>query len=144
MSSEKVKALLDELRHEREATLAAITGVTREEIRYATGHHRWSSVRRVLLQLANPPREHALQIRVARQTLHAVPSEPQMMLALGEQAWGDVLAALIGLSDEDLDRVPAPGQWSVRQCLEHMIKTEVTYRVMLEKALQDKVIAEGE
>ena len=144
MANDKVKALLDELRREREATLAAYTGISREELRYTTGHERWSSARRVMLQFSNHLREHALQVRLARKNLQCMPSEPQDMLALGEQAWGDVLASCIGLSDDDLDRVPAPGQWSVRQVLEHLIKTEGGYRRMIEKAKADKVIAPGE
>ncbi len=144
MANENVQALLNELRREREATLAAYTGISREELRYATGHERWSSARRVMLQFSNHLREHALQIRLVRRMLQRQPSEPQDMLALGEQAWGDVLAACIGLSDEDLDRVPAPGQWSVRQVLEHLIKTEGGYRRMIAKAQADKTVAPGE
>lgn len=144
MANEKVTALLAELRRQREATLAAYTDINREELRYATGHERWSSARRVMLQFSNHLREHALQIRLVRKGLQRQPSEPQDMLALGEQAWGDVLAACLGLSDDDLDRAPAPGQWSVRQVLEHLIKTEQAYRQMIAKAAADKTIAPGE
>lgn len=144
MANEKVQALLDELRREREATLAAYTSISREELRYATGHERWSSARRVMLQFSNHLREHSLQIRLARKGLQRLPSEPQDMLALGEQAWGDVLASCIGLTDDDVDRAPAPGQWSVRQVFEHMIKSEINYRKMIEKAKADKIVAPGE
>jgi hypothetical protein len=144
MANEKVKPLLDDLRREREATLDVAAGLSREELRYATGHERWSSARRVALQLGNHLREHALQIRLARKGLQRTHSEPQDMLALGEQAWGDVLAACVGLTDDDLDRVPAPGQWSVRQVIEHMIKTEIGYRKMIQKSQTDKTLAAGE
>jgi hypothetical protein len=144
MANEKVKALLADLRREREATLDAFTDITRAELRYATGHERWSSARRVMLQFNNHLREHALQVRLARQGLQCLPSEPQDMLALGEQAWGDVLASCVGLTDDDLDRAPAPGQWSVRQVFEHMIKSEGGYRRMIEKAQKDKTVAAGE
>jgi hypothetical protein len=144
MPNEKVNALLAELRREREATLADLATISREELRYSTGHQRWSSARRVMLRFSEHLREHALQIRLVRQRIQAGPTEPQMMLALAEQAWGDVLASCIGLTDDDLDRVPAPGQWSVRQVLEHMIKSERDYREMIEKAKRERTIAAGE
>jgi len=144
MSTKQVEGLLAELRQEREKTLAAVTMITREELRYTTGHSRWSSGRRVMLRFADHLREHVLQVNLIRQRTGTAPAEPQMMLALAEQAWGDVLASVVGLSDEDLDRVPAPGQWSVRQVFQHMIKSEADYRNMIEKARQGKVVAEGE
>ncbi len=144
MPADQVTAMLAELRKEREATLTAVSAISREELRYATGHERWSSARRVMLRFADHLREHALQIRLLRERTQTMPTEPQMMLALAEQAWGDVLAATIGLSDDDLDRSPAPGQWSVRQVLEHMIKVERDYRDTIAKARAGKVVAQGE
>lgn len=144
MSTDQVTAMLAEVRKEREATLAAVTTISREELRYATGNERWSSARRVMLRFADHLREHALQIRLVRERTQTMPTEPQMILALAEQAWGDVLAATIGLSDYDLDRSPAPGQWSVRQVLEHMIKGERDYQEMIAKARAGKVVAQGE
>ncbi len=144
MSTQQIDGLLAELRKQRETTLAAVVNVSREDLRYATGNARWSSARRTVLRLADHWREHILQLQLIRQRTGTAPTEPQMMLALAEQAWGDVLASVVGLSDEDLDSVPAPGQWSVRQVLQHMIKGEVDYRNLIEKALQGKVVAEGE
>ena len=136
--------MLDELRREREATLAAITDISREELRYSTGHERLSSARRVMLRFGDHLREHALQVRLVRKGTQRLPTEPQEMLALAEQAWGDVLASCVGLTDDDLDHVPAPGQWSARQVFEHMIKSEAAYHKMIEKACTDKVLAAGE
>lgn len=144
MSNQKVQAMLAELRREREATLAAVTSIPREELRYSTGHARWSSARRVMLRFGDHLREHALQVRNVRRLNNDQLSEPQMMLALAEQAWGDVLASVIGLSDEELDHVPGPGQWSVRRVFEHMIESERDYRNMIEKARAGKTIEPGE
>ena len=143
-STNEIKTMVAELRREREATLATLASLTREDLRYATGHQRWSSARRVMLRFGDHLREHALQIRLIRERIGIPPTEPQHMLALAEQAWGDVLAAVVGLTDEDLDRVPAPGQWTIRQVLEHLIKTEAAYRQLIEKAQAGKVIEPGE
>jgi hypothetical protein len=144
VSDTKVKALLAQLRAEREKTLAAYINISREELRYATGNARWNSARRVMLRFADHLREHTLQIKLARQGTGALPTEPQAMLALAEEAWGEVLGATIGLSDDDLEKAPAPGQWSVRQVLEHMIKSEVVYQDLIKKAQEGKQVAEGE
>ena len=144
MPTEKIQAMLAELRSERNATLAALTNISREELRYSTGHQRWSSARRVMLRFGDHLREHALQVRNVRKLNNDNLTEPQMMLAMAEQAWGDLLASVVGLTDEQLDHVPAPGQWSVRQVFEHMIKTERDYRQMVEKAASGKVIEPGE
>lgn len=144
MSDTNVKALLAELRAEREQTLAAVTNIAREDLRYATGFNRWTSARRVMLRFGDHLREHTLQIRLVRERLNRGHSEPQHMLELAEQAWGDVLAACVGLTDDDLDKVPAQGQWSVRQVFAHMIKSEKSYRDLIAKAQEGKVIDQGE
>jgi hypothetical protein len=144
MSTANVQALLDELRREREATLDALTNISRDELRYSTGHQRWSSARRAMLRFGDHLREHALQVRNVRRLNNNHLTEPQMMLAMAEQAWGDLLASVVGLTDEELDRVPGPGQWNVRQVFEHMIKIEREYRQMIEKAVAGKVVEPGE
>jgi hypothetical protein len=144
MSTTQIHAVLAQLRLEREQTLAALAGISREELRHATGHERWSSARRVMLRFGDHLREHALQLRLIRERTGIAPTEPQAMLAMAEQAWGDVLASCIGLTDDDLDKTPAPGQWSLRQTFDHMISSERNYRELVVKAQQDKTIAAGE
>ena len=43
------------------------------------------------------------------------------MLAELYVARAQLIAALFGLSDEDLDRVPEGQQWSIRQAVEHLL-----------------------
>jgi hypothetical protein len=144
MSTTEVNQILAQLRHEREQTLAALSGISREELRYATGHERWSSARRVMLRLGDHLREHALQLRLIREHTETAANEPQAMLAMAEQAWGEVLASCVGLTDDDLDKSSGPGEWSLRQTFNHMISTERAYRQMVLKAQQDKQLAAGE
>ena len=49
------------------------------------------------------------------------------MLAEAEYAWGKLLAATVGLSDEDYKASPPEGGWSIRQVLEHVIASERAY-----------------
>ena len=43
---------------------------------------------------------------------------------------------LVGLTEEDLDRVPAEGEWSPRQVSDHILSTEESYSRRIENALQ--------
>ncbi len=52
---------------------------------------------------------------------------PQRMLAESEVAWGKLLAATVGLDDEDMDTQPSDDSWTVRQVLNHILDTEQGY-----------------
>jgi len=42
---------------------------------------------------------------------------------------------LVGLSDQDLDRPPAEGEWSPRQVLEYIIEVHESYTQRIQDAL---------
>jgi uncharacterized damage-inducible protein DinB len=46
------------------------------------------------------------------------------MLAEAERAWGQLLAATVGLDDESASRRPDDGGWSALQVLEHIAEVE--------------------
>ncbi len=94
---------------------------------------RWDSIRRVLLQFGNHMREHATHIEGTRAALDRPPTQAQRILAEAEIAWGNLLAAMVGLNDEDLDEVPPGGGWTVRQILEHVRNSEAAYLEAIEK-----------
>ena len=126
--------LLAQITSEREQTLAALTDLTDEEFALATDLQRWTDVRRVLLRFGDHMREHANQVEGARAAVGRGPTMPQRMLSEGEHAWGKLLAAAVGLSDEDIDRQPPDGGWSVRQVLEHILASERNYREAIRAA----------
>ncbi|MBI2911865.1 MAG: DinB family protein [Chloroflexi bacterium] len=66
-----------------------------------------------------------------------------MILAQNRATRGDLLAELLGLSDEELNRQPAPEEWSVRQVLEHAIEVERRYLAAAEKALAEAKAGQG-
>jgi hypothetical protein len=94
------------------------------ELTYAVDHQRYYTVRRVLLLAATHVQEHITQIVAAREDAGAGPNMPERILARAVQAQGELIAALIGLDDEALDREPAPGEWSVRQALDHTLNLQ--------------------
>ncbi len=56
-------------------------------------------------------------------------SEAQAILATAQSAFGDLRGLLAGLPDELLDRVPRPGEWSLRETLQHIEVVERSYRL---------------
>ncbi len=127
MSRAQLDSLLIQIRQLREQTLAECADVTEADFALPTGMPRWDDLRRVLLRFCDHMREHASQAQGARAATGRAPTPPERMMAEAELAWGMLLGATVGLSDEEAAARPADGGWSVTQVLEHVLKTEGTY-----------------
>jgi hypothetical protein len=132
MQREKIEALLAQIRTTREETLRTLQNVTEADFALRTDLQRWDDLRRVLLRFADHMREHSNQLEDARQKTGTGPTMPQRMLAEAERAWGQLLAATVGLTDETASQQPADGGWSALQVLEHIV--EVEQKVLLAAA----------
>lgn len=128
MSREQLDAMLAEIRAARAQTLTALADLDEKEFPLPTTDKRWSEVRRVLLRFGDHLREHVTQIDAIRAGIGRSPSMPERILARSEEAWGLLLASMVGLQDDDLDKAPRPGDWTIRQVLEHFLKGENGYR----------------
>ena len=124
MSDKRVKEYVASLEAAQRRARAELTGMTKDELQFAVDHPRFYTVRRMLLLLNTHLREHTTQLVAARDETGAHPSMPQRMLARLEEAQGDLLGAIVGLSDEDLDLVPEPGEWSAREILDHLTEAQ--------------------
>jgi len=127
MSNENLQSFLGEICAAREQVLAELIDLTEDDFATPTDMVRWDDVRRVLLRFGDHMREHSNQLEAARYAIDRGPTMPQRMLAEGEVAWGKLLAATVGLEDEDLDAQPADGSWTVRQVLSHILEGERNY-----------------
>jgi hypothetical protein len=133
MSREKLDAILTEIRALRDQTLAEFNDLTEADFLLPTTDARWSDLRRALLRFGDHVREHANQIEGIRAQTDRLPTMPQRMLAEGEHAWGKLLAATVGLTDDDLDREPPEG-WTILRTLDHIRQTETYYRDLIRAA----------
>jgi len=134
MSDAEVKGYLNQLEATRRTILEQLEALERSELRYATDHWRWNTLRRVLLRFGDHVREHTTQLEAAREATGASPTMPQRILARAQEAHGLLLGATVGLQDEHLDRAPEPGEWTPRQVLEHVIETQRLYLGMIQRA----------
>jgi uncharacterized damage-inducible protein DinB len=79
--------------------------------------------------------ELAVKLRSER-TLKQIPaSSAQQILALYHAAYCDLQGAMVGLSEEQLEKVPAEGEWSVKQTLAHIIQADLGFYVAIRFAL---------
>lgn|GEM_PF-5027232 len=62
----------------------------------------------------------------------------QRMLGQHQMAYRDLTGALVGVPDDMLDREPAPGEYSIRQTLSHMMMAESGFRIAIEWALEQR------
>ena len=113
-----------------------------DELMFAVDHPRFYTVRRMLLLLNTHLREHTTQLVAARDATGAHPSMPQRMLARLEEAQRDLLGAITGLSDEDLDRAPEPGEWSAREILDHLVEAQGRLLGQIGKARERAEVSE--
>ena len=66
------------------------------------------------------------------------------LIAQYKQGRAVVAAALDGLSDADLDRRPAPGEWTARQVVHHLADAEARSAVRLRQLLaEDDPVIQG-
>lgn len=54
-------------------------------------------------------------------------TDAERILALADRAMGGLRGLLVGQDDALLDRVPAPGEWTLRETLRHMLDVERRY-----------------
>lgn len=138
MSTQELTKMMTEIRHLREKTLAALSEMEETEFGIATQMERWTEIRRVLLRFGDHMREHTNQVNGVRAAIRRELTMPQRILAESEIAWGLLLAAMMGLSDGDLDQKPPDGSWSIRETLDHIANTERRYL----QAIQDARLRE--
>lgn len=140
----EVQRLVDQLTAARREADERLSRLSEAEMEIRTEFYgAQRMVRFILYQMGRHEREHIVHIRKIRQALNAPQSEAHMILAQNQATRGELLAELMGLSDEELNRQPAPEEWSVRQVLAHAIEVERRYLAAAEKALAEAKAGQG-
>lgn len=128
MARTELNAKLEQIRAVRREVLDLLQDAPDADAALATPELRlWRNLGIVLLRFGDHMREHGNQIAGARQATGVGLSDVQRKLAEAEKAWGDLLGAVVGLTDADLDRVPDEGAWTVRETLDHILAAEENY-----------------
>jgi DinB superfamily len=116
--------LLQSLRAQRRATVLALRSVREDQLTTNVGPRRSDDVRATLLSLAQDDDQRCATLGEIFAAIGWHPSDAQRILRSLAQTRGQLRAGLVGLTDALLDHPPAPGEWSVRQALQHLMNNE--------------------
>jgi hypothetical protein len=61
-------------------------------------------------------------------------TEAFTILSMAQRAFGDLRGLLIVIEDSQFDKVPEPGEWTIRQTMAHMIDAELRYDAQVDWA----------
>jgi hypothetical protein len=75
-------------------------------------------------------------LAVTLATIRTKPTSAQYILSQYHAAYMDLQAAVLGLSNEDAERYPAPGEWSVKQTYAHILGTDFGFSAVVRFALE--------
>ena len=76
------------------------------------------------------------QLAVTLSTLRSKPTPAQHILGQYHAAYMDLQAAVLGISNEDAERSPAEGEWSVKQAYSHILGTDFAFSAVVRYALE--------
>lgn len=119
-----VLQLLQQLRMQRRLTVQALGSLSEDQLTVRVGLDRPADVRSALLGLAQEDDRRCAALGPIFAALLWQRTESQRIFAGLGLARGHVRAALIGLTDDQLDQPPAPAEWGVRQALQHVMNNE--------------------
>ena len=132
-----VSDIVGELRASRAELQQKLSGVTEEQMLTTISRQQGGdvNVRFYFYRFIAHEAEHTVHLIKTLAGLGMKQSEAQLILRNLQAARGELEGLLLGLSDEDLDRVPAEGEWAPRRVLEHIIETEKSYSSRVADAL---------
>jgi hypothetical protein len=125
----EIRTVLADLRAARREAYEAVRTTPDERMLH---ENRWGGimmdVRFFHLRFADHDEEHGLSIADKLADFGFRQSKAQRALGAAAVTHGELLGALIGLTDGDLDRAPG-GEWPLRRTLGHLTHVEHTYRI---------------
>jgi DinB family protein len=76
------------------------------------------------------------QLAVTLAALRSKPTAAQHILSQYHAAYMDLQAAILGLSNQDAELLPAEGEWSVRQTYAHILRTDFGFSAVVRYGLE--------
>jgi len=132
-----VANLRDEIhpfRARRAQTREAFAGVDGEQI--TANVEEQGDVRWLLWRIVTLMSQRRVELAKTLAALGWQQTEAQQILAHAMESRGELRSILLGVPDEYVDMEPAPGEWSVRQALEHAHGVDERYMRATEYAVE--------
>jgi uncharacterized damage-inducible protein DinB len=102
---------------------------------WAWGAYDSEGVRFAFFRSYEELRELSTNIAAERSAHGPAVSTAQRILAQYHLAYRDLGATLLGISDDQADRSPAEGEWSLRQVVAHIVRAEIGFYGVVRYAL---------
>lgn len=119
--------LVQQLRARRRATIRSLGSVRDDLLEAHVGPDRPTDVRAAILALAQEDDRRVAFVGATLAALGWQPSESQRILPSLAQTRARLRAALVGLTDEEVDSHPAPAEWAVRETVRHLMNNEARF-----------------
>jgi len=81
-------------------------------------------------------RHLAVTLATPSAALRTHPTPAQHILSQYHAAYMDLQAAVLGLSNEDAEKIPAEGEWQVRKVYAHILGAEINFTIAIRYALE--------
>ncbi len=131
-----VDDVLARMREQRRSVQERLQDVTEEQMLAPTTYgERDVNVCFMFYRFIAHEVEHTVQLAKTLQMLGAAQGEAQLILKSLQAARGELEGMMVGLSDEDLDREPAEGEWSAREVIDHILQVEEAYARRIEEGI---------
>ncbi len=131
-----LEEMAEELRVSRAWLQEQLIDVKEEQMTLPVPGRIPRNVRAMFYLLISHEVEHTVHLVKTLAALGVAQSEAQLILHSLQRSRGELEGLLLGLSDEDLDRVPSEGEWPPRRVLEHIISVERLYGKRISEAIQ--------
>ena len=127
MSGGSFEDLHDQLHRVRNEMIERLSSVPDSALNVRSRWFEWEvEIRFRLLDFAAHEREHIVHLIKTLQAIGHKKTEAQLLVGRSAIIQGQLEARLVGLPESVLDQVP-PGEWTVRQVLEHLIEEDRRY-----------------
>jgi len=131
-----VAEMIETMRERRARTLEQVLSVPEEKMLEPAKYGDSDvNVRFMFYRLITHQIEHTIHLTKTLNALGITQGEAGLILKGLQVASGELEGLMVGLTDEDLDRSPGEGDWTLREVLEHILSAEKSYSNRIEEAL---------
>jgi len=131
-----VKEMLETMRERRAKTLEQVMSVPEDKMLEPAKYGDSDvNVRFMFYRLVTHQIEHTIHLTKTLNALGINQGEAGLILKSLQVASGELEGLMVGLTDEDLDRSPGEGDWTLREVLEHILSAEKSYSSRIDEAL---------
>jgi uncharacterized damage-inducible protein DinB len=116
----KAAELAGKLLTQRVETVEGLKGTPSTKLGLKNADGR--TMRAVMRIMHDHEMSHLVQVQKTLQAIGHKPTEVQMILAQTLQARAALAAAILSLSDDEVEAKPTADTWSVRELVEHIVR----------------------